>query len=133
MTIEGQSNYVTYISATYTGTKRRWHGATAHAPLRNEGQRLSLGLVPTSKQSSDSDSDHTRYSSTWTDRQSRKMSLTATKKKKILVSDPLIAPHINGTDTSTRFTFCTAASDVQSGTSQLHPCKILCFYVMVSW
>ncbi len=36
-------NYVTYITATYTRAKRRWHGATAHAPPRNEGQRLSLG------------------------------------------------------------------------------------------
>ncbi len=34
------SNYVTYISATYTRTKRRWYGATAHAPPRNEGQKL---------------------------------------------------------------------------------------------
>ncbi len=36
-------NYVTYITATYTRAKRRWHGATAHAPPKNEGQRLSLG------------------------------------------------------------------------------------------
>ncbi len=36
-------NYLTYITATYTRAKRRWHGATAHAPPRNEGQRLSLG------------------------------------------------------------------------------------------
>jgi hypothetical protein len=28
-------NYVTYITATYTRAKRRWHGATAHAPPRN--------------------------------------------------------------------------------------------------
>jgi hypothetical protein len=32
-----------YITAAYTRAKRRWHGATAHAPPRNEGQRLSLG------------------------------------------------------------------------------------------
>jgi hypothetical protein len=38
-----KSNYVTYITATYTRAKRRWHGATAHAPPRNEGPRLSLG------------------------------------------------------------------------------------------
>ncbi len=25
-------NYLTYITATYTRAKRRWHGATAHAP-----------------------------------------------------------------------------------------------------
>jgi hypothetical protein len=29
-----KSNYVTYITATYTRAKRRWHGATAHAPLQ---------------------------------------------------------------------------------------------------
>ncbi len=32
-----QSNYV----AIYARTKRRWHGATAHVPPRNEGQRLN--------------------------------------------------------------------------------------------
>ncbi len=36
-------NYLTYITARYTRAKRRWHGATAHVPPRNEGQRLSLG------------------------------------------------------------------------------------------
>ncbi len=41
--LDDQSNYATYISATYTRTKWRWHGPTAHAPPRNEGQRLSLG------------------------------------------------------------------------------------------
>jgi hypothetical protein len=37
-------NYLTYITATYTLAKRRWHGATAHAPPKDRltGQKDSF-------------------------------------------------------------------------------------------
>ncbi len=37
-------NYLTYITATYTRAKRRWHGATAHAPWPSNCFRLRLRL-----------------------------------------------------------------------------------------